>query len=514
MPHFRLPSAEEDFMLVRSREGRGVYASASPLYRDAIFGRDSLETADDLLPLMPEVAREVILCLTGLQGTKLDHQTEEEPGKIHHEYRHIIMDGRRISPRSEEILHQLASRWGGTDEEMIYYGSADATPLYIRLVADYCTIKGKDILATQVRRRDGQDVSVREAVLDALQWLEMQLDNSDLGLLEFCRQNPFGHAYQVWKDGYTSYLHTNGKRANPEKPMAAIEVQGYAYDALVKGSWLFSEHRYRVARWHKLAQRLQAATFKHFWMPRERYFALALDRDQKDRVRQVATHCSNPALLLDTMLFDSLPEHHRQSFVGAIVSKIYSENFLTAVGIRCRSTKHRHLLNFASYHGVWAVWAKETYDVAKGLRRQGFSMLGEQLETRILNGIALSGKHYEFWYVHPDGRVQYDPDGRFAASDRHEIIAGTHEPEDTQAWTISAALAIRHYLQNTDRRPTAKQEVWQEKLENQLLKKQTKLPLLLTEEEVAKVFPQKYSFTVDVKLGRRRRNKYVGQQED
>src|SRR5205085_2154207 len=105
----------------------------------AHFGRDALEVAEDLLAYRPEIARAVIMRLAALQGTAASPDTEEEPGKIHHEHRALEIDGRVIGDGSRRIFRHLAEAWklAGTPEEldalteMTYYGTIDATPLYV-----------------------------------------------------------------------------------------------------------------------------------------------------------------------------------------------------------------------------------------------------------------------------------------------------------------------------------------------------------------------------------------------
>ena len=145
MSSIPFPNAESDFNLIHSTSGRGIYASASPNYRDAVFGRDSLEAAEDLVGIKPEVVREVLLTAAHFQGLGMNLITEEEPGRIHHEYRHRIMDGREINDQSQQILRRLAKMWGGTEDEVLYYGSVDATLLYVRLAGRYCRCYGKDL---------------------------------------------------------------------------------------------------------------------------------------------------------------------------------------------------------------------------------------------------------------------------------------------------------------------------------------------------------------------------------
>src|SRR5207302_1222675 len=150
------------------------------------------------------------------------------------------------------------------------------------------------------------------------------------------------------------------------------------------------------------------------------------------------------ALLLDTALFDGLPAANR--YVAGVVRRICSPDFMTEVGIRCRSASERGLVDFQDYHGDWTVWMKETFDMARGLERQGLPRLARQVGIRLLNGVNVAGAHVEFLYVSPDQRVMYD----FRATDLRtaepEVINGTNQPEAPITWTVTAALALKSWL--------------------------------------------------------------------
>src|SRR5882762_2367347 len=97
--------------LVRAPFHWGVYASTGRHFRYAIFGRDSIETAEDLLDSHHALAHDAIMTLASLQGVKEDLQSEEEPGKIHHEFRQTTFDTIPVPPQSLEIMHRLQSLW-------------------------------------------------------------------------------------------------------------------------------------------------------------------------------------------------------------------------------------------------------------------------------------------------------------------------------------------------------------------------------------------------------------------
>jgi glycogen debranching enzyme len=442
----RPPSALADLTRLRSTATHSLFASGGELYSDAVFGRDSLEAAEDILHLLPHVAHDVILDLSRLQGT-VDAEpgprsNEEERGKIHHEHRRLFIDGRRISARSQQLLEELSALWGGDGSELTYYGSADATPLYVRLVARACARNGSALLDESLVRRDGRAATVRDCVLEALDWVGRRMDSSPLGLVEFQRRNPSGIPFQVWKDSGTSYLHRDGCLANWDAPIAAVEVQGYAYDALVGAARMLGGERPDLAdEWRARARSLQETTLRLCWLPVERYFAMGIDRDAAGTPRPVESIASNGALLLDTSLLDDLPD--ADGYVEGVARRICGPEFLTAAGIRCRSLREDSSMDFQDYHGTWAIWAKETFDVIKGLRRQGLRGLAHQIGVRLLNAVNVAGDNVELLYVSPDGRVHYDFRDRDLRGAAREEIAATNVPEAPQAWTVTAALATK-----------------------------------------------------------------------
>ncbi|TMF14103.1 MAG: hypothetical protein E6I37_03825 [Chloroflexi bacterium] len=433
-----------DLARLRSN-GHGLYGSGDRLFSNAIFGRDSVTAGETLLHLRPELARDIILTLARLQGT-VDapvgaHSNEEERGKIHHEHRTLYVDGRRIPLASEHLLREQARKWGGDETSLTYYGSVDATPLFVRLVARYCATHGESILADRVTRRDGAQTTVCESVLAAVNWITAKMDASPLGLIEFQRRNPQGIPFQVWKDSNTSYIHRDGTLANSDAAIAAVEVQGYAYDALLGAARLFET---RAEEWRDRAQALRERVIRKLWMPAERYFAMGLDRDGGGQATWIDSIASNGALLLDTALFDGLPAADR--YVAGLVRRICSPDFMTEVGIRCRSASEAGLVDFQDYHGEWTVWMKETFDVAKGLERQGLPWLARQIGIRLLNAVNIAGAHVEFLYVSPDQRVMYDFRANDLRTAQPEVINGTNQPEAPITWTVTAALALKSWL--------------------------------------------------------------------
>lgn len=485
------PSAFQTLEKVHAAAG-GIYGSAGDLFADAVFGRDSVECADDLLLVRPDIAIEVILALARLQGT-VDatpgpHSNEEEVGKIHHEHRSLFVGGRRISPRSQELLEYLSEMWGGDGETMTYYGSVDATPLYVRLISRFCAAHGPAVLSQPLVNRDHRLVTVRDSLLAAVRWTVRKIEVSPLGLLEFCRTNPRGIPFQAWKDSGTSYIHGDGTIADYTQPIASVEVQGYAYDALRAAATLLAEES---SRCRDAADRLRRSLLARFWMPDQEYFAMGVDRGPGGEPRQIESVASNAALLLASTVFDDLPDGQR--YVEPLVARTCSPEFVTDVGIRCRSLAEDRLVNFQDYHGTWACWQKDGHDVAFGLERQGFTRLAEQLYWRLLNGVNVAGAPVEFLYVSPAQDVHYDFQDRDPLSDHPVEIHGTNRPEPLQAWTVTAMLAIK----SRRRRPGNPAPG----IENDVLQTLPHVEPLRTAAERAAAYARRGDFVLNVQLG-------------
>lgn len=177
------------------------------------------------------------------------------------------------------------------------------------------------------------------------------------------------------------------------------------------------------------------------WLPDRDYFALGTDYDDQGNLRIIRTTTANPAALLDTGFFDTLPAAARTSFVEAIARTMFGPDFLTDAGIRSRALSAGDLVDHWDYHGSFVSWPKETYDIAKGLRRQGLPKLAQQLENRLLNIVLRVQEYPEFVYVDGWGRVLSGA----PTTRRHGgviTILGNNKPERLQAWTVSAIMAI------------------------------------------------------------------------
>jgi glycogen debranching enzyme len=487
--------------------GGGLFASTGPNYHGMIFGRDSLEVADDLLGARPGLALNVIDLLAYFQGSSEDNNKKSgvQTGKIMHQHGQLEYRNLRVGHETELLINKLSELWGGDDTGFTNYDSLDSTPLFIRLVSRYGLKYGPDFLNEEIAHESGKTRTRQHYLDESLKWLVKHLYLSSVGFLEFRREHKDSIIIQNWRDSGSSMVHIDGSQANINEYIAPLDVQGYAYDALVMSARLFEKYQLaskaEVHRIRTAASTLRENLFSSFWMEETQSFAMALDRDENHNPRLIKTPSSSQGALLDTRLFSDLDDQLRVKYVGGIVKSVYNSSFITDVGIRCRSKEYAYLTGFADYHGSWAVWAKESYDFAKGLRRQGFRNLSRDMANRIINSVNVSGANYELWYVNPlNGEVDYHPK-RLKLGDevnQQNIIPATNIPEEGQAWTVSAVIAIKN-----DEKPgnIHSKSRWSRKLEAEILKDVGKCRLLKSKREIEKFRLGLPEFYIDIEQG-------------
>jgi glycogen debranching enzyme len=316
----------------KTMPGHSLPAAGLPWFM-TMFGRDSIFTSLQALPFTPELAATTLRALGERQGSRLDDFRDEDPGRIAHEMRYGELTAFEERPHSP------------------YYGCADATPLYVVLMDEY-------------ERWTGDTRLVRDLEFEAraaLAWIDDYADLQGNGYVSYKRRNEAtGLENQCWKDSWDSISYRNGDL--PGFPRATCELQGYAYDAKVRGA--------RLARrvWHDepLAARLEkeAADLKRrfnrdFWVEGGGYFAIALETDGS----KVDSLSSNNGHLLWSGIVD-------RSKAKSVVKNLMGPRLFTGWGIRTLAEGEMRY-NPIGYH-VGTVWPFDNSIIALGLRRYGF----------------------------------------------------------------------------------------------------------------------------------------------
>jgi glycogen debranching enzyme len=367
----------------------------------ALFGRDSLITSYQTIPFVPELARTTLLALGAQQSTGWDDFRDAEPGKILHELRHGELAYFRERPQSP------------------YFGSADATPLFLVVLDEYERWTGD---VTTVRQLEG----VARA---ALEWMEWYGDSDGDGYIEYQTRNlQTGLENHCWKDSWNAIVHPDGRIAT--LPRACCEIQGYAYDARVRMARLAREVWDDPALADRLdedASRLKNQFDRDFWLPEEGFYALALDGEKKP----VATLTSN----IGHLLWSGIVADER---VESVVAHLGGEKMFSGWGVRTMA-EGQPTFNPIEYHNG-TVWPHDTALIAAGLARYGRRKDANRLVVALMDAAA------HFSYRLPEA---------FAGYSRTETIVPVRYPTacSPQAWAAGTPLLLLRVMLGLE--PTA-----------------------------------------------------------
>ena len=313
-----------------------------------------------------------------------------------------------------------------------------------------------------------------------MDWSEAKLRQSKRGYIEYYRLPGQESAIenQVWQDSITSNVHDNaehrdGKLANVLEPIAAIEEQALGYDAWVVAIELFEDNpdlaisygitADKIESWRTIAEDLRQRIFKDFWLEDEQRFAQALDYDPNThQTRKITTPTSNPFMLLNTSIFDGLSEDEREKYIAPMVEQIFSREFLTDVGIRCRAASRAGLIDFVDYHGSWAVWGWITHFIANGVRRHGIEEPADELDKRVLNSVNRSGGNFEFFLADPktnEVHYRYKKKSDSNGDESARVLVATNIPDEPQAWEAYAVQDIKRIRRDAKMWPSGPKEL-------------------------------------------------------
>jgi glycogen debranching enzyme len=408
VPTVRTRQESLGLALARCREDLGALRLFDPEYPDdppsvaagapwfmTLFGRDSLLASWMALPLDQSLALGTLRRLARLQGRQTNPLTEEEPGRIAHELR----SGTPVSP-----AHQ----------EGVYYGSVDATPLFVMLLGE-------------LRRWGLHPEAVTEllpAADRALAWIIEHGDIDGDGFVEYRRKTDRGIANQGWKDSFDAINFADGTLARP--PIALAEVQAYVYAAYVARSHFAHEAGDEPAAeaWAAKAARLKADFNERFWLPDKGYFAMGLDADKRpiDSLASNLGHCLWAGIVAEDK-------------AAAVAERLMSPEMFTGFGIRTLASSMA-AYNPMSYHNG-SVWPHDSAICAAGLMRYGFVDATQRIALGLLSAATnLGGRLPEL----------------FCGLDRAEYPAPVAYPTSCspQAWAAATPVHLLRTLLRLD----------------------------------------------------------------
>jgi glycogen debranching enzyme len=334
-------SVADIYMLVTDTP-QGAYPYAGIPWYSTVFGRDALITALQMLWMDPAIARGVLSYLAAHQADRTDPEADSEPGKILHEVRQGEM----------AELGEVPFRR--------YYGSVDATPLFVMLAGAYLARTGDVTHAARLWPH----------VEAALNWIDQHGDRDGDGFVEYHRMTSKGLANQGWKDSHDAVFHADGSAA--QGPIALCEVQGYVHQAKRAAATIaraIGKPR-RAAALETQAADLRDRIEAAFWLPDLGTYALALDGEKRPcRVRS-----SNAGHLL----LAGVPERSRAEKVAR---QLLGVAFHSGWGIRTLASGEARY-NPMSYHNG-SVWPHDNALIAMGFARYGM----REEAARILDGL-------------------------------------------------------------------------------------------------------------------------------
>ncbi|WP_333660200.1 amylo-alpha-1,6-glucosidase, partial [Meiothermus cerbereus] len=381
----------------------GLFPAAGIPWYVCPFGRDSLLTAYMMQPWANDVTRGVLSYLAKYQGREVNPFLDETPGKILHEMRQGELSRTGKVPFAR------------------YYGTVDATPLFVILLHQYWKDTGDMAFVRQLQPN-------WEA---ALAWMTDYADPDRDGFLEYAPNTQKGHLVQSWKDSFDSQSHQDGSLA--QGAIAVCEVQGYAYMAYQGAAEFYrvlGEHE-RASRWEAKAQALKARFHQAFWLPELNTYAAGLDGEK----RPMAILTSNPGHLLWSGIVPA-------EVAPQLVETLFSEALYSGWGVRTLGAGEVRY-NPLSYHNG-SVWPHDNALFIGGLVRYGF--YEEALQA--MEGL------FRLAMTQPDWRLP-------------ELVGGypKHEGEPPvpypascrpQAWDAAAVVYMLRLIQEIDRKHPVK----------------------------------------------------------
>jgi glycogen debranching enzyme len=395
----------DDLRMLLMCEGKKDFFAAGVPWFVALFGRDSLVTSLQTLPYDPRIAANTLRLLAAYQGSREDDETDEQPGKILHELRVGEQVHLREIPQSP------------------YYGSVDATPLFLVLFAEYVRWTA-DL---------GLFGELRQNLERAVAWIDDFGDSDGDGFIDYATRSSKGFRNRGWKDSGNSIVNADGSLA--DQPIALVEVQGYVYCGklgLAEVARASGEAEW-AGRLEADARALRQRFHQAYWLEGQKYFALAIQRHGQ----KAEAVSSNPGQALWSGIIGP-------QAAEAVADRLLRDDLFSGWGVRTLGAKEA-AYNPVDYQ-VGAVWPHDTSLIMAGLKRIGRKKESTRVFTALFEAAALF-PHYRLPEVFAGfGRDRYPVPVRYPVACNPQAWAAGAIP-----YMLASALglepdALRHRL--------------------------------------------------------------------
>ncbi|GAC1370148.1 MAG: hypothetical protein NVSMB39_2720 [Candidatus Saccharimonadales bacterium] len=417
----------------------------------ALFGRDSIEIAKLLTELFPDLPRDTVMQLAQYQSTKDEPMADQEIGKIPHEVRRP----------GDKIAEELTAKRGW---KFPYYGAVDATPNYISMLAreakkDRYLLDEAVVQKIEKNGKEGtQEVTMRQSLDSALQWLINNQEGGQYGLIEYRRQNPQGIENQILRDSADSMSDKSGRLANHDQPIASLQAQANAYDAFKNAAALFrseaestnnAELIDRADDFDRRAQHLHDQVIERFWVEDERggFFAVGLDYDGDGQYHQLDTRTNDMAYLLSSQML--IGEEDKEKVAKMVATLQSDEMKVGPGGLRSLSNQEVNFVSAAYHNG--SDWLVADIEYAEGLKQHGY--IEEAINTyKWIVEACESTKAYPEYVMggdapNPEINTLKVEVSTSTTSNKEDLNMLMQPPEMGQGWSVAAYMLAKKRLQ-------------------------------------------------------------------